>query len=115
MTVNLLLKIDHYPLPLPEDISATLAGGTVFTVLELSKAYLQLELDEHSQEILTVNTHLGLSRFRRLPYGKASAPALFQSVKDQILKGIPGTVCYLDNVLISGKLGRNAQKTLSAF
>lgn len=45
VTVNPHLKIDHYPLPLPEDIFATLAGGTVFTVLDLSKAYLQLELD----------------------------------------------------------------------
>ena len=58
---------------------------------------------EHSQELLTVNTHLGLFRFRRLPYGVASAPALFQSVMDQILKGIPSTACYLDDVLISGR------------
>lgn len=72
VTVNPHLKIDHYPLSLPEDIFATVAGGTVFTVLDLSKAYLQLELDEHSQEILTVNTLLGF-RFRRLPYGVASA------------------------------------------
>lgn len=50
-----------------------------------------------------MNTHLSLFRFRRLPYGVASAPALFQSVMDQILKGIPGTACYLDDVLIAGR------------
>lgn len=91
--------MDQYPLPLPEDIFATLHGGTVFSVLDLSKAYLQLELDERAQELLTVNTHLGLFRFRRLPYGVACAPAVFQAVMDQILHGLSGTACYLDDVI----------------
>lgn len=39
----------------------------MFSVLDLRKAYLQLELDEHAQELLTVNTHMGLFRCRRLP------------------------------------------------
>ena len=103
VTVNPNIKVDHYPLPVPEDIFASLVGGTVFTVLDLSKAYLQLELDEKAQELLTVNTHMGLFRFRRLPYGVASAPAMFQAVMDQILQGIPGTACYLDDVLVAGK------------
>ncbi|XP_070384740.1 uncharacterized protein [Dermacentor albipictus] len=67
VTVNRDIELDHYPLPLPEDIFASLVGGTVFTLLDLSKAYLQLELDEQAQQLLTVNTHMGLFRFRRLP------------------------------------------------
>lgn len=103
VSVNKCIEVDHYPLPLPEDIFASLVGGTVFTVLDLAKAYLQLELDEHAEELLTVNTHMGLFRYRRLPFGVASAPAMFQAVMDQVLHGIPGTACYLDDVLIAGK------------
>lgn len=102
VTVNPFVVVDHYPLPLPEDIFTTLQGGAVFSVLDLSKAYLQLELDEHAQELLTINTHMGLFRYRRLPYGVACAPAAFQAVMDQVLRGLQGTACYLDDVIIAG-------------
>lgn len=85
VTLNPAIEVDHYPLPLPEDVFTTLQGRTIFSVTDLSKAYLQLELDEQAQELLTVNTHLGLFRLQHLPYGAACAPAIFQAVMDQIL------------------------------
>ncbi|XP_064482871.1 uncharacterized protein K02A2.6-like [Ornithodoros turicata] len=103
VTVNPAITVAHYPLPLPEDVFASLSGGTHFTVLDLSKAYLQLEVDESSRELLTVNTSLGLIRMNRLPFGIASAPSIFQSVMDQITTGLQGVACYLDDVLIAGR------------
>jgi hypothetical protein len=73
----------------------------MFTKLDLSQAYTQLELD--SQELLTINTHRGLYRYRRLNYGVASAPAIFQKTMDQILSGIPRMVCRAVDVLISAR------------
>lgn len=106
VTLNPCITVAHSPLPLPEDVFASLAGGKMFTVLDLSKAYLQLEMDEQSQELLTINTHLGLFRSTRLPFGVASAPAIFQSAMDRLLKWMEGTVCYLDDVLIAGRTER---------
>lgn len=103
VTVNPAITVAHYPLPLPEDVFASLSGGTTFTVLDLSKAYLQLEVDESSRELLTVNTTLGLFRMNRLPFGIASAPSIFQSVMDQITGDLQGVACYLDDVLITGR------------
>ena len=40
--------MDTYPLPF-EDIFASLAGGTVFSKLDLTHAYLQILLDEESK------------------------------------------------------------------
>ena len=57
VTVNPVLQVDQYPLPKPEDLFATLAGGKKFTTLDLSQAYLQLELDEQSSQYTTINTH----------------------------------------------------------
>ncbi|XP_050502926.1 uncharacterized protein K02A2.6-like [Diabrotica virgifera virgifera] len=102
VTVNKVLSVEQYPLPLPEDIFASLAGGKIFCCIDLSGAYQQLKVNEAFQKYLTINTHIGLFRFTRLTYGIASAPAIFQSIMDQILAGIPNVHCYLDDILISG-------------
>eukprot|EP00731_Ephydatia_muelleri_P006059 Em0003g307a len=102
VTVNPALEVDQYPLPKPEDIFASLAGGTAFSKIDLSQAYQQLLLDKESQQYLTVNTHQGLYRYKRLTFGVASAPAIFQRVMDTMLQGIPNVVCYLDDILVTG-------------
>ncbi|KAL5517106.1 hypothetical protein EMCRGX_G002578 [Ephydatia muelleri] len=102
VTVNAVLDVNKYPLPKPDDLFAALEGGLRFTKLNLRQAYQQLALEEGSQEFVTVNTHQGLYQFTRLPFGVASAPAIFQKIMDEILQGIPRVVCYLDDILISG-------------
>ena len=102
VTVNQSLSVDQYPLPKVEDLFATLAGGKKFTKLDLTQAYLQLELHPDSLRYCTINTHRGLYQFTRLPFGIASAPAQFQKVMDTILQGIPGALCYIDDILVTG-------------
>jgi len=46
VTVNPYLDIDRYPLPKPNDLFASLAGGQRFTKLDLSQAYTQMPLHE---------------------------------------------------------------------
>ena len=101
-TLNKQLHVNQYPLPVIEDIFASLANAVIFTTIDLSDAYTQLELNDASKPFVTANTHKGLYRFNRLIYGISSAPAIFQQVMDCILKGISGVTCYLDDILIHG-------------
>ena len=57
---------------------ATLSGGKEFITLDLANAYLQLPLEDKSRQYVTINTHKGLFKYNRLPFGVASAPAIFQ-------------------------------------
>ncbi len=69
-TVNLVLHVDQYPLPKPDDLFGTLAGGKKFTKLDLSQAYLQLELDEESSTWLFA-TLVGGKKFTKLNLSQA--------------------------------------------
>ncbi len=102
VTVNPVLDVDKYPLPRPEDLFAALSGGKQFTTLDLTHAYNQLPLDPDSEKYAVVNTHRGLYRYKRLPFGIASAPALFQRMMDQILQGMAHVICYIDDICITG-------------
>ncbi|XP_056138804.1 uncharacterized protein K02A2.6-like [Lampris incognitus] len=102
VTLNQALCVDQYPIPRIEDLFASLARGQRFSKLDLSNAYLQMEVVEESRKLLTISTQKGLFCYNRLPFGIASAPALFQKAMDQVLVGLPFTHCYLDDILVSG-------------
>ena len=112
-TVNPVAKLDRYPIPRVEDLFAKLSEGKSFTKLDLSQAYLQLPLDEESKKLVVVNTHKGLFRFTRLPYGVSSAPGIFQRLMENMLQGIPNVVVYIDDILITGSTDEEHLKTLS--
>ncbi|XP_057677181.1 uncharacterized protein K02A2.6-like [Corythoichthys intestinalis] len=73
-----------------------------------------MHVDEESREWLTINTHKGLFRYCRLPFGITSAPALFQRAMDQILSGLPGVQCYLDDILCTGANDEEHLRNLDA-
>ena len=103
VTVNPQLQIDQHPLPVIEEIFASLSGGQRFSKLDLKAAYTQMEMDESSKPLLTLNTHLGLYRLNRLAYGVASAPALWQRAMDSVLAGVPKMKCIIDDIIVTGK------------
>ncbi|KAL9976320.1 hypothetical protein ACROYT_G013606 [Oculina patagonica] len=93
-TANQSADVNQYPLPNAEELFATLAGGaSLARLIYVMHINMQVELDEESQKYLTINTHKGLYRFKRLPFGVSSAPAIFQRIMDQLLQGVKFTVC----------------------
>ena len=102
-TVNPVLNVDQYPSPTVNDIFSNLAGGQLFTKLDLTQAYLHLEVDQEPRDLLTISTHRGLFLYNRLPYGIASAPAIWQRTMEMVLQDTPGTQVILDDMIITGK------------
>ena len=79
-----------------------MSGGQKFSKIDLAQAYLQMEVDDDSKKYLTINTTKGLFAYNRLPFGIASAPALFQRAMEQILQGCQGTQVYFDDIMVTG-------------
>ena len=89
ITINSYLVVDQHPLSKPEELFSPLSGGQKFSKVDLSHAYQQMVLEEDSRKYVANNTHKGLYRYTCLPFGIASAPAVFQRTMDTILQGIP--------------------------
>ena len=112
VTVNPQLHVDQHPLPLIDEIFASLSGGKQFSKLDLKAAYTQMCMDEDSKPLLTLNTHLGLYRLNRLPYGVASAPALWQRAMDALLGDLPNVKCMIDDIIVTGRTLEEHLQTL---
>ncbi len=98
VTVNPVLDVNQYPLShtlltcLPP-----LQVERALPKLDLTHAYNQMLLDEDSRKYVTINTHRSLYQYTRLPFGIASAPALFSNTRDTILQGLDRMICYIDD------------------
>ena len=114
VTVNQATNVDTYPLPKIDDLLASLGRGKYFSKLNLAHAYQQIPLDEASKEYVVVNTHKGLFRYNRLPFGVSSAPSIFQRTMKGILSGIPRVCVYIDDILVTGETEQQHLETLDA-
>ena len=112
VTVNRFAHIEQYPLPTPEDLFATLAAGVMFTKLDMAHAYQRILIDDDSKQYLMINTHRGLFVYNRLAFGISTAPAIFQRVIENHLAGVPHTVVYLDDILVTGASEEEHQANL---
>ena len=96
-------KLNGYPLPKAEDLFTTLMGGQTFTKLDLTNADAQMELDDDSKPCPCINTHRGLHMYNRCPFGIHSAAPIFQRKMETLLKTVPKTVVFQDDILVTGK------------
>ena len=86
-----------------EDIFTNLSGEEVFSKIDLSEDCLQMTVDEQDNHLLKDNTHKRLFQYKRMNYGIALAPAVWQRSIEQILADIPGVHVFLDDINVTGK------------
>ncbi|XP_071642239.1 uncharacterized protein [Temnothorax longispinosus] len=103
LTLNPYVIIDKYPLHTIDEIFANMQGGTLFSELDLTHAYMQFPVDEECLHLLTIVTHKGLFRYKNIPEGVSPAPADVQKKMDECLRGIDGAIAYLDNIYVTGR------------
>jgi transposase InsO family protein len=100
--INKRCDTQQHPIPHVDDLLCKMQGGKIFSTLDMSDAYFQIELSDSAKKLCVINTPLGLYRYNRLPFGVSSAPAIFQSVMDKMVAGLHGVAVYLDDIIITG-------------
>ena len=71
-----------------------------------------MEVEEGSQAFLTINIPWGLFQYCCLPFGIASAPAIWQKATSVVLQGCKCTVYYTDDILVTGTIRKEHEENL---
>ena len=90
-------------MPTLDEITAMLSGSTVFSVLDVEPGFHQLPLSAESRNLTTFSSHCELFWFKRLTFGIACAPEIFQRLVSSILMGLESVSLYIDDILVFGK------------
>ncbi|CAM4703830.1 unnamed protein product [Caretta caretta] len=92
---------DAYPMPRPDELLDKLGGARYLTTMDLTKGYWQVPLDADARLKSAFITPLGLYEFLTLPFGLKGAPATFQRLVDQLLRGMESfAVAYIDDICV---------------
>jgi cleavage and polyadenylation specificity factor subunit 1 len=99
--LNLQTKPDRYTCPNIGDLTARLAGCTIFSKLDLRKGYHQVPVRDQDVCKTAVITPFGTYEYLRMPFGLCNAGQTFQRLMDSVLAGLPSCFVYMDDVLVA--------------
>ena len=112
--LNTSVLRETHPLPKVDDTLAQLAGAKIFSKLDANSGFWQIPLAEKSRHLTTFLTPFGRFCFNKMPFGISSAPKHFQKRMNEILDGLPGVVCLIDDILVHGTSQAQHDKHLEA-
>ena len=112
--LNTSVLRERHILPSVEQALAQIGGARFFTKLDANSGFWQVELSHDSSLLTTFITPFGRFCFKRLPFGITSAPEYFQRKMHEILSGLKGVVCLMDDVLVHGTTQEEHDENLLA-
>ena len=101
--VNAKTKFDAYPMPRIDEMLDNIGQSHYITTLDLMKGYWQVPMCAEDKAKTAFSSPLGLMQFTTMPFGLSGAPATFQRMMDQVLRGTEEYAgVYLDDIVIYG-------------
>ena len=98
--LNRAVMRDTHPSASVDATLAKISGAKIMTKLDANSGYYQIPLADESKLLTTFITPFGRYCYNRVPFGLVSAGDIFQRCMRDILEGIDGVVCHMDDLLI---------------
>ncbi|KAJ8724127.1 hypothetical protein PYW07_008107 [Mythimna separata] len=94
---------DRYPLPRLLDFTYLLKGKTIFSKIDVRKAYFNIRMAPEDIPKTAVITPFGLFEFTRMNFGLRNAAQDFQRLINKALEGLDFAFPYLDDIIIGSE------------
>ena len=116
-TVNKYTLLDAYSLPRMQDIVQKVAAYKIFSTLDLTSAYHQVELPLSDRIYTAFEADGALWQWKCIPFGLTNAVPCFQRFVDDIIKSnnCEGTFAYVDNITVGGVTQLEHDRNLAKF
>ena len=101
--LNACTVADKYPLPHLQDFSSDLKGSTIFSKIDLVRAFHQIPLSLNAISKTAMITPFGLFEFLRMPFGLCNAAQAFQRFMDEVTRNLSGVYVYIDDILVASE------------
>uniref|UniRef100_A0A1I8IKK8 Reverse transcriptase n=1 Tax=Macrostomum lignano TaxID=282301 RepID=A0A1I8IKK8_9PLAT len=98
--VNRFVIRERHQIPTFEEVTGDMAGSTVFSELDIAKAFYQVPVAEKCRNLLTFSTPRGLRRLTRLCMGLSTSQEILQNVMSRVLAGLPNVKWIHDDVVV---------------
>ena len=104
----------EYPIPRMDDILSTIAGASLYSVMDLTSAFWSIPIREQDKKYTAFTCKQGLFEWSSMPFGLKNAPATQQRMMDAILAGLNWQCCvaYIDDIVIFSKTFEEHMQTL---
>lgn len=99
--LNSVILPDKYPVPNIQDFAHLLCGKTIFSTLDLIRAYHQIPVDSESIPKTAIITPFGLCEFTKMQFGLRNAAQSFQRFIHEVLRDLNFCFPYIDDILIA--------------
>lgn len=100
--LNAITVPDRYPIPRVQDCTYLLAGKTIFSRIDLQRAYHNITVAEQDIEKTAITTPFGLYEFTKMTFGLKNAGQTFQRfLNDVVLRDLNFIFIYIDDVIIA--------------
>ena len=99
-SLNDVTEFHSFPLTDLDSTLAELSSAKYFSVLDLNNAYAQIKIKPSDKHIISFETNEGVYSYNRLCYGWLNSPGWFCMFMADVLRDLPGTTSYMDDILI---------------